>query len=479
MNYPELKMFIGGKWRSSDRGEPVINPADGSTLGTLPHASQTDLDDALQAAQAGFETWRRFAPAARERIILKAAEYLKANAEEIAKGLVLDQGKTLEEARTEVQIAQDRIAWDATEGRRLYGRIIPAAPGLRKMVTRHPLGVVAAFTPWNYPLASPTRKVAGALAAGCSIILKGAEETPSGPMALIRAFAEAGAPDGVVNLVFGKPAEISAYLIPHPIIRLVTFTGSVPVGKHLAALCGQHMKPAIMELGGNSPVIIWDDIDAEAAGRLAVQGKSRNAGQVCVSPTRFFVHEKVHDRFVESFGAGAAALKIGTGLDPAIQMGPLANKRRLDAIEGYIADALGRGARLVAGGERVGNNEGFLYPMTVLADVPPASRAMLEEPFGPLALITKITSLDEAIARANEIEFGLAAYAFTDSSSVAEHIADELECGSLSINHYTSSFPDIPFGGIKDSGYGREGGTEGLNEYTFTKSVTHKRLRFL
>ncbi len=295
-------------------------------------------------------------------------------------------------------------------------------------------------------------------------------------MALIRAFAEAGVPDGVVNLVFGKPAEISAYLIPHPIIRLVTFTGSVPVGKHLAALCGQHMKPAIMELGGNSPVIIWDDIDAEAAGKLAVQGKSRNAGQVCVSPTRFFVHARVYDRFVESFGTGAAALKIGTGMDPEIQMGPLANKRRLDAVEGYIADAVGRGARRVAGGERAGN-QGFLFPMTVLAEVPPDSRAMLEEPFGPLALITKISSLEEAVARANAIEFGLAAYAFTDSSSVAEYISDTLECGSLSINHYTSSFPDIPFGGIKDSGYGREGGTEGLNEYTFTKSVTHKRLR--
>jgi succinate-semialdehyde dehydrogenase/glutarate-semialdehyde dehydrogenase len=470
-------MFIGGKWRTAPAGEDIINPADGSSLGALPHATQPDLDDALAAAQAGFETWRRVAPAERERIILKAADYLKANAEDIATGLVLDQGKTLEEARTEVKIAQDRIAWDATEGRRLYGRIIPAGPGFRKNVTRHPLGVVAAFTPWNYPLASPTRKVAGALAAGCAIILKGAEETPSGPQALVRAFAEAGVPDGVVNLVYGKPAEISAYLIPNPIIRLVTFTGSVPVGKHLAALCGQYMKPAIMELGGNSPVIIWDDIDAEAVGKLSVQGKSRNAGQVCVSPTRFFVHNRVYDRFVDAFADGAKALKIGTGLDPAIQMGPLANKRRLDAIEGYIADATQRGARLAAGGPRVGN-QGFLVPMTVLAEVPPTSRAMLEEPFGPLALVTRIDTLDEAIGRANEVEFGLAAYAFTDSSSVAEHIADELECGSLSINHYTSSFPDIPFGGIKDSGYGREGGTEGLKEYTFSKSVTHKRLRF-
>jgi succinate-semialdehyde dehydrogenase/glutarate-semialdehyde dehydrogenase len=466
-------MFIGGKWITSDAGEAVINPADGSVLGQLPHASRADLDAALAAAAAGFETWRRVAPAERERIILRAAENLKGRAEEIAMGLVLDQGKTIQEARTEVRIAQERIAWDATEARRIYGRIIPAGPGLRKMVTRHPLGVVAAFTPWNYPLASPTRKVAGALAAGCSIILKGAEETPSGPVALVRAFAEAGVPDGVVNLVFGKPAEISAYLIPHPVVRLVTFTGSVPVGKHLAALCGQHMKPAIMELGGNSPVIIWRDADARAAGQLAVTGKSRNAGQVCVSPTRFFVHEAVHDRFVDAFAAGAAGLRIGTGLDETIEMGPLANRRRLEAIENYIADATTRGARVVAGGKRVGN-EGFLFPMTVLDGVPADARAMVEEPFGPLALITRVGSLEEAIARANEVEFGLAAYAFTDSASVAARISEELECGSLSINHYTSSFPDVPFGGIKDSGYGREGGTEGLDEYTFTRTVTQQ-----
>jgi succinate-semialdehyde dehydrogenase/glutarate-semialdehyde dehydrogenase len=466
-------MFIGGRWVSSDAGEAVINPADGSVLGHLPHASRADLDAALAAAAVGFETWRRFAPAERERVLLRAAENLRDRAEEIAVGLVLDQGKTIAEARTEVRIAQERIAWDATESRRIYGRIVPAGPGMRKMVTRHPLGVVAAFTPWNYPLASPTRKVAGALAAGCSIILKGAEETPSGPMALVRAFAEAGVPDGVVNLVYGRPAEISAYLIPHPAVRLVTFTGSVPVGKHLAALCGQHMKPAIMELGGNSPVIIWRDADAHLAGRMAVTGKSRNAGQVCVSPTRFFVHEAVHDRFVEAFAAGAAALKIGRGLDEAIEMGPLANRRRLDAIEGYIADATARGARIVAGGKRVGN-EGFLFPMTVLDGVPADARAMVEEPFGPLALITRIGSLEEAITRANAIAFGLAAYAFTDSASVAARISDELECGSLSINHYTSSFPDVPFGGIKDSGYGREGGTEGLDEYTFTRTVTQQ-----
>jgi succinate-semialdehyde dehydrogenase/glutarate-semialdehyde dehydrogenase len=339
------------------------------------------------------------------------------------------------------------------------------------MVTRHPLGIVAAFTPWNYPLASPTRKVAGALAAGCSIILKAAEETPAGAVELVRAFVEAGVPDGVVNLVFGRPAEISEYLIAQPAVRLITFTGSVPVGKQLAALAGQHMKPAIMELGGHAPVIVWDDADPADVGELAVRGKARNAGQVCVSPTRFFVHERVYDDFVDAFGAGAASLKIGTGADPSLQMGPLANPRRMAAMERFVADAIERGARLVCGGKRIGN-QGNQYPMTILADVPDDARAMIEEPFGPLALVRKVGTLDEAIGRANALEFGLSAYAFTDSSRVVARLSEELECGALGINHFVSTYPEVPFGGIKDSGYGREGGTEGLDCYTFTRTVT-------
>ena len=471
MVYPALGLFISGQWIHDRPGEQVINPGDGSVVATLPHATRDDLDAAVAAAQRGFEAWRRVDPAERERIILRAADNLGAREEEIAQALVLDQGKTITEARAEVNIARTRISWDAGEARRLYGRIVPTNGPLRKFVTRHPLGVVAAFTPWNYPLASPTRKVAGALAAGCSIILKGAEETPAGAVELIRAFAEAGVPDGVVNLVFGKPADISAYLIPRPEIRLVTFTGSVPVGKHLAALCGQYMKPAIMELGGNSPVIVWDDVDAAVVAALSVKGKARNAGQVCVSPTRFFVHDNVYDDFVAGFAEGAIALRVGVGADSALEMGPLANDRRLDAVETYVADAVACGARLVAGGKRIGN-QGCLYPLTVLADVPDRARAMIEEPFGPLALIQRISSLDEAIAKANSVDFGLAAYAFTDRAGVAARLSDEIECGSLSINHYTSSFPDVPFGGIKDSGYGREGGTEGLDCYTFTRAVT-------
>ncbi|MDF7774776.1 NAD-dependent succinate-semialdehyde dehydrogenase [Sphingomonas sp. AOB5] len=471
MGYPELKFLIGGEWRSAAPGEQVINPSDGSVIAELPHAGRAELDAAIAAAERGLEVWRKVPPNEREAILLRAADLLGERKEEIALAIALDQGKTLPEARSEVDTARARIVWDAAEGRRLYGRIIPSAPGFRKLSLRLPLGVVAAFTPWNYPLASPTRKVAGALAAGCSIILKGAEETPSGPMALIRAFHDAGVPPGVINLVYGKPAEISEYLIPHPAVKLVTFTGSVPVGKHLAALCGKHMKPAIMELGGNSPVILWEDADPDALGPLSVVGKSRNAGQVCVSPTRFFVHERIYDRFVESFSAAAQAWRTGPALDAASQMGPLINQRRLDAIEGYVADAAARGARVASGGQRIGN-EGYLYPLTVLADMPADARAMIEEPFGPLALIHKVSTLDETIAKANSVPFGLAAYAFTDSARVSDRLIEEVECGSLSIGHYTSSYPEVPFGGIKDSGYGREGGAEGLDGYTYVKGVT-------
>ncbi|MFA6116872.1 MAG: NAD-dependent succinate-semialdehyde dehydrogenase [Sphingomonas sp.] len=471
MGYPELKFLIGGAWRTAAAGEEVINPSDGTVLASLPHAGRAELDDAIAAAEHGLKAWRDVSPADREKILLRAADLLGERRERIALAIALDQGKTLEEARSEVDIARARIMWDAGEGRRLYGRIIPAQPGFRKMALRYPIGVVAAFTPWNYPLASPTRKVAGALAAGCSIILKGAEETPSGPMALVEAFHDAGVPEGVVNLVFGKPAEISDYLIAHPSIRLVTFTGSVPVGKHLAELCGRHMKPAIMELGGNSPVIVWKDADVDALGALAARAKSRNAGQVCVSPTRFFVHDAVYERFVESFGAAASALRAGPALAEETEMGPLINQRRMTAIEGYVHDALERGARLASGGARQGN-EGFVYPLTVIADVSADARAMVEEPFGPLALVSRVSGVEEAIGRANAVPFGLAAYAFTDSASVTAKLIDGVECGSLSINHFTSSFPEVPFGGIKDSGYGREGGSEGLDGYTYVKGVT-------
>ena len=471
-NYPDLQLYIAGEWKSAD-GQPVLNPADDSVLGTVPHATRNDLDRALEAAEKGFKLWSRTSPAKRAEIILKAAQLMRGRLEEMAVAATLEQGKPLAQSRLEVLRACEIIEWDAHEGRRVYGRIIPSEPGMRHSVLRQPIGVVAGFSPWNFPTSSPARKVGGALSAGCSIILKASEETPAGAMQLVKAFADAGLPAGVLNLVFGKPAEISKYLIPQPAVRLVTFPGSVPVGKHLTALAGAHMKPVIMELGGHSPVIVCDDVDPMTTGANAAMAKSRNAGQVCVSPTRFFVEEAIYDRFAQAITEKAASLKVGNGLDPATQIGPLANDRRIAAMEALVADAKDKGARVMTGGERIGNRGNF-YPLTVLTDVPDDARAMREEPFGPLALVNRVKSLDEAIEKANSVPYGLAGYAFTNSAQKAERLAETIEVGNLSINHYVASSAETPFGGVKDSGFGREGGVEGLQCYTVVKNVSHQ-----
>jgi succinate-semialdehyde dehydrogenase / glutarate-semialdehyde dehydrogenase len=469
--YPDLQLFIDGEWKSAD-GQPVINPADEGVLATVPHAGTAELDAALAAAKDGFRVWRNTSAAKRADIILRAARLIRERVEDIAVAMTLEQGKPVAEARLEVLRGCDIIEWDATEGRRVYGRVIPGEPGMRHTVLRQPAGVVAAFSPWNFPLASPARKVAGALSAGCSIILKASEETPAGAVQLIRAFADAGVPPGVVNLVFGTPSEISEYLIPQPGVRLVTFTGSIAVGKKLAAMAGSHMKPAIMELGGHAPVIVCEDVDPIKTAATSVLGKSRNAGQVCVSPTRFFVHTTIYERFAAAFAEKAAAVKVGDGLDPANQMGPLANPRRLEAMDAFVADAKAKGARLLAGGARLGNR-GYFFPLTVLADVPEDARAMREEPFGPLALVSPVRTLDEAIERANALPYGLAAYGFTHSVSNAERLAEGIEAGNISINHFVASIAETPFGGVKESGFGREGGIEGLHCYTIAKNVSH------
>jgi len=472
--YPLIELYIDGQWKRAS-GQPIINPADESVLGTVPTATKADLDDALAAAEKGFTIWRNTAPAKRAQIILKAAALIRERVDVMASAMTLEQGKPIEQAKLEILRGCDIIEWDATEGLRLYGRVIPSEPGMRHTVLRHPIGPVAAFSPWNFPMSSPARKVAGALSAGCSIILKASEETPAGAFQLVRAFHDAGLPAGVLNLVFGNPAEISDYLIPQSRIRLVTFTGSIPVGKHLAEMAGRHMKPAIMELGGHAPVIVCDDVDPVVTGAASAIGKSRNAGQVCVAPTRFFVQEKIYEQFAQSFAERASQLKVGSGLDPSTQLGPLANSRRIDAMETLVADAKAKGARVLAGGQRIGNR-GYFFPLTVLADLPDDARAMNEEPFGPLALVNPVKTLDEAIEKANALPYGLAAYAFTKSASNAERLAESIEVGNLPINHFVASVAETPFGGVKDSGYGREGGTEGLQCYTVVKNVSHKTL---
>ncbi len=473
--YETLNHYIDGKWvqPTSGKGQDVLNPAKDTVLGQLGYASKGDLDAAIKAAEKGFQVWRKTSPYDRCTIMRKAASLLRERIDQIAPVMTLEQGKVLAEAKMELAASVEVIEWYAEEGRRAYGRLIPSrTPGVRAMVVQEPLGVVAGFSPWNFPVTQAVRKIAAALAAGCSIIVKCPEETPGSPIGMVRCFHDAGLPAGVLNLVYGVPAEISEYLIPHPSVKKISFTGSVPVGKHLNALAGQHMKRATMELGGHSPMLIFDDANVEDVAKLTAAMKWRNAGQVCISPTRFFVHEKVYDKFVASFADIAKGMKVGDGLDADSKMGPLANPRRINAIQAFIQDAQEKGAKVATGGNRIGNQGNFHEP-TVLTDVPNTARIMNEEPFGPVAVMLRFKDTDEMLQQANRLPFGLASYAFTHNAQTAAKVADTLEAGMVSINHHGLALPETPFGGIKDSGFGHEGGIEGLSAYLQTKFVSH------
>jgi len=476
--YSEVSLFIDGVWTkaAAKRSLPVVNPATGEPVGTVAHADRSDLDRALEAADKGFRTWRKVSAFDRSKIMRKAADLLRQRADAIAPLMTMEQGKPLAEAKGETLAGADVIDWFAEEARRAYGRVIPArAEGIYQLVVKEPVGPVAAFTPWNFPINQVVRKLSAALAAGCSIIVKAPEETPASPAELIRCFADAGVPAGVINLVYGVPAEISEYLIPHPVIRKVSFTGSTAVGKQLAALAGANMKRVTMELGGHAPSIVFDDADVDLASKLLATNKHRNAGQVCIAPTRFLVQEKIYDDFVDRFTAYAKAVKVGDGLDKDTRMGPMANPRRIAAMEGFIADAVQKGARLRTGGHRIGNKGNFFEP-TVLTDVPKDARVMNEEPFGPLAVIAPFASFDEVVEEANRLPYGLAAYAYTRSARTATAIATSAETGMISINHHGLALPEVPFGGVKDSGYGSEGGSEAIEAYLNTKFVSQAGL---
>lgn len=474
MDYPNTELFIAGKWRPSASGAriDVQDPSTDETIGTVASATPADLDEALAAADQGFDLWRKTSVLERSVIMRKAADLLRGRLDTVARLMSTEQGKPLAEARAETATAADTIDWFAEEARRTYGRVIPARiPGVYQLAIREPVGPVAAFTPWNFPLNQIVRKVGPALAAGCSIIVKGPEETPASPAELIRCFAEAGVPAGVVNLVYGDPAAISSYLIPHPVIRKVSFTGSVPVGKQLAAMAGLHMKRATMELGGHGPAIVFEDADLESATKALAFAKFRNAGQVCVAPTRFIVQEKVIGEFTERFKAAAKAVKVGNGLAEGTQMGPLINVKRRNAIEDFVADAVSKGAKVETGGRRIGN-EGHFYEPTVLSGLDHSMRVMNEEPFGPLALMIPFRETSEAIAESNRLPYGLAAYAWTRSVANATSIGAGLQSGMVTINHLGLALPETPFGGVKDSGYGSEGGTEAMEAYMTTKFVS-------
>lgn len=471
-HYPEPQLYINGEWRTTANSQPVLNPATGLEIGRLPVAGPSELNEALAAAEAGFAIWRQTPPKQRADLIRAAAALMRERQDEIAYAITLENGKPYQQARLEVIRGAEFFEWDAGEAVRTYGRVIPSAPGVRYIVHHQPIGPVAAFSPWNFPMSQPARKVAGALAAGCSIILKAAEETPVGAMHIARAFEDAGLPPGVLNLVFGVPDDISRHLIPSDVTRLVAFTGSTAVGRHLTGLASDHMTPVLMELGGHAPVIVCEDTDVDAAALSSATRKYRNAGQVCTSPTRFFVHRSIYEQFLDGFVARAQQTVVGDGMEPGVEMGPVAHARRVDALEGFVADARSVGAEVVTGGSRMAR-DGFFFEPTVLARVPDNARVMQEEPFGPLAIINSVDSIDDAIDAANSVPYGLAAYAFTNRADYVDRLTDRVEAGNLSINTLEASLPETPFGGVKSSGYGREGGSEGLHHYMVVKNLSH------
>lgn len=472
--YPQLALLIDGEWLGAEGRQvlEVVNPATEEVLGLLPQATRADLDRALAAAQRAWPLWRAHAPVVRGRILKKAAELLRSRSEQIAVNATREIGKSIIESRIEVGMAADVLEWYAEEGRRAYGRVLPQrAPGLRMTVVKEPVGPVAAFAPWNFPLGNPARKIGAALAAGCTCIMKPAEESPASALAIARALVDAGLPAGVLAMVFGVPSEISAHLIASPIIRKISFTGSVPVGKQLTRLAADGMKRTTMELGGHAPVLVFEDVELEKVLELSVIAKFRNAGQVCVSPTRFLVQRSIFEPFAAGLAARAAALSVGNGLDENNRMGPLAHRRRLGAMESLIDDARRCGARVLTGGQRLPGT-GFFYAPTVLAEVPPAARIMNEEPFGPVAIVNPFDDFDAVIAEANHLPYGLAAFAFTSSSRRVNLLGERIEAGMIGINSFLISINESPFGGVKDSGHGSEEGIEGLDACLVTKFIT-------
>lgn len=467
----DLALFINGSWKIGEGRDlfPVVDPASGETIAEVPLASPADLDEALAAAERGFALWKATPAEQRAAVLTKAAGLLRERADGIARILTMEQGKPLAEARGEVLSSAGLFDWCAAEASRIYGRVLVRPTGQRALVTKQPVGPVAAFSPWNFPIYLLAKKLGPALATGCSVIAKPPEETPGCTGALVRCLLDAGLPADVVQLVHGVPDAVSRHLLASPMIRKVSFTGSVPVGKHLMRLAADGLKRVTMELGGHAPVLVFDDCDLEKTLDMVVPQKFRNAGQVCVSPTRFYVQQGIYDRFVEGFAARAAKVKTGHGLDGETNMGPLANVRRPAAIEALVADAAAKGARVMTGGER--GQGGFFFQPTLLADVPDSADIMANEPFGPVAVAAPFSDLDDAIAKANRLPYGLAAFAFTEQLRRANLLGDALECGMVGINTFAISVPDSPFGGVKDSGFGSEGGVEGMESYLVTKAI--------
>lgn len=466
-----LGLYIDGEWISEGREtQPVLDPATGATLAEVPLATSADLDRALEAADRGFHLWRATPPQERAAVLQRTAALIRERADRLATIATLEEGKPFTEAKGEVAATAALLDFHAGEAVRIYGRVLPRPTGTRSLVLHQPIGSVAAFCAWNFPVMNPVRKLSPAIAAGCSVILKPSEETPGAAVEVLRCFEDAGLPAGVAQLVFGVPDTVSRHLLASSVTRKLSFTGSVPVGKHLLKLAADTVMKTTMELGGHGPVLVFDDCDLDKTLDILVQHKFRNAGQVCVAPTRFHVQEGIYERFAKGFAERTAALKVGNGLDSDTQMGPMANPRRPEAMAGLIENAVNAGARMLTGGVRQ-DGDGFFFAPTVLADVPMASGAMNEEPFGPVALIRPFASVDEAIAEANRLPYGLGAYCFTENGRRQNQLSDEIEAGMIAINTVRLSWGDAPFGGVKDSGYGSEDGPEGIAAHLVTKAV--------
>lgn len=474
MGYEKLELFINGQFRQGSGGdaEDVLNPATEEVLAQVPHASKADVDEALDATAAGFEIWRNTTALARQAVINKACDILEADIDRISRNMTLEMGKPFAESKIEMAVGIDILRWYGEEGKRAYGRIIPArVPGLRQMAMKEPIGPASAFVAWNFPCVNVVRKIGAALGAGCSLIIKPSEETPGTAVAIARAFKQAGLPDGVLNMVFGVPDTVSRHVLGDARIKKLSFTGSVPVGKHLQKLAADNLIRCTMELGGHSPVIIFDDADVDNAVNVIGNNKFRNAGQVCISPTRFYVQENVYNKFVDGFTEIAKNLNVGNGMDEGVQMGPLVAERRLPIMEDWVKDATDHGATVTAGGERMGN-QGYFWAPTIMRDVPEDAKIMSEEPFGPVAPVAAFKSMDEVIEKANKLSFGLASYVFTSDGKKAKAMEAAINAGMVGVNHPMVSMPETPFGGVNESGYGHEGGTEGLDCFLRTKFVT-------
>lgn len=472
--YPNLSLYIGGRFLAAQgrSTRDVFNPATGEELGKLPCATQEDIDLALQSAQAAFQSWRHVSPVERSDVLRKAAALTRERAPEIALNITLDNGKPLADALAEVLNAAEHLEWHAEEGRRVYGRVVPArSPQVRQLVVKEPVGVCAAFSPWNFPFGQAMKKVAAALASGCTIILKGPDESPSAIDAMACILHDAGVPAGVFNHMWGDPDFISRRLIESDVVRVVSFTGSVPVGRHLAALAGACLKRSTMELGGHAPVLVFDDADVDAAAALLARLKTRNAGQVCVSPSRFFIQRGIYDRFVDALVSQVRAVKVGDGREEGVQMGPVIHGRRFQAVQDLVLDAVAQGGEVLHGGGRRGA-QGHFHAPTLIANVPAHARLMQEEPFGPLAALTRFDDVEQALTRANELPFGLASYVFTQSLRTANRVSEALQAGMVNINHSGMAHPELPFGGVRDSGFGSEGGTESFDSFLVTKMIT-------